>query len=43
LRDGGSPRSSAGLAIGDPAPALALPDLSGQTVDLADFRGLTVG
>jgi hypothetical protein len=24
-------------------PALALPDLSGQTMDLADFRGLTVG
>jgi hypothetical protein len=24
---------------GEPAPALALPDLSGQTVDLVDFRG----
>jgi hypothetical protein len=38
LHDGGSPRSSAGLDIGDLAPALALPDLGGQTVDLADFR-----
>jgi peroxiredoxin/uncharacterized membrane protein YphA (DoxX/SURF4 family) len=25
--------------VGAPAPALKLPDLSGQTVDLADFRG----
>jgi len=34
-----APAPPAGLAIGDPAPALALPDLSDQTVDLADFRG----
>ena len=29
----------AGLSIGDPAPALKLPDLSGKDVDLGDFRG----
>jgi peroxiredoxin len=34
-----APAPPAGPAIGDPAPALALPDLSDQTVDLADFRG----
>jgi peroxiredoxin len=28
-----------GPAIGEPAPALALPDLTGKTVDLSDFRG----
>jgi len=27
------------VAIGQPAPALALPDLQGKTIDLADFRG----
>jgi peroxiredoxin len=25
--------------IGDPAPALTLPDLSGKTINLSDFRG----
>jgi len=26
-------------AVGDPAPAVKLPDLAGELVDLADFRG----
>ena len=26
-------------AVGDPAPAVRLPDLAGEPVDLADFRG----
>jgi methylamine dehydrogenase accessory protein MauD len=34
-----APTPSIGPAIGEPAPALALPDLTGQTIDLADFRG----
>jgi methylamine dehydrogenase accessory protein MauD len=34
-----APAPPAGPQIGDPAPALTLPDLSGQTIDLADFRG----
>jgi peroxiredoxin len=34
-----APAPPAVPVIGDPAPALALPDLSGKTVDLADFRG----
>jgi peroxiredoxin len=38
----GEDRGSAtagGAKIGEPAPALRLPDLEGRTVDLADFRG----
>lgn len=31
-----------GLPAGEPAPALQLPDLDGQTVDLAGFRGRRV-
>jgi thiol-disulfide isomerase/thioredoxin len=34
-----APAPPAGPVIGEPAPALALPDLSGHTVDLAGFRG----
>jgi peroxiredoxin len=34
-----APAPPAGPAIGEPAPALALPDLTGKTVELADFRG----
>src|SRR5919197_1557611 len=34
-----APAPPSGPAIGEPAPALALPDLTGKTVDLADFRG----
>ena len=30
---------SAAPQVGEPAPALRLPDLAGETVDLADFRG----
>ena len=29
-------------AVGEPAPAVALPDVTGETVDLADFRGRDV-
>src|SRR3712207_7515470 len=29
----------AGAKVGEPAPALTLPDLDGSTVDLAAFRG----
>lgn len=37
---GGRESATAGGAkIGEPAPALRLPDLEGRTVDLADFRG----
>ena len=35
----GSAPAGAGTAIGQPAPALRLPDLLGATVDLADRRG----
>jgi peroxiredoxin len=34
-----APAMPQGLAIGSPAPALKLPDLTGKEVDLADFRG----
>ncbi len=34
----GAPARSPGLAIGQPAPALELPDLDGTTVRLADMR-----
>lgn len=37
--DGAQPPTPALPKIGDPAPALSLPDLSGKTVDLADFHG----
>ena len=33
------PVQPSGAQVGDPAPAIRLPDLSGRTVDLADFRG----
>jgi peroxiredoxin len=33
------PRPPAGPTIGEPAPDFSLPDLSGQTVSLSDFRG----
>ncbi len=33
------PAAAQGLAVGTPAPALKLPDLSGKEVDLADYRG----
>jgi peroxiredoxin len=35
----GGAGGAAAIPIGEPAPAVALPDLSGKTVDLADFRG----
>ncbi|MGD9891293.1 MAG: redoxin domain-containing protein [Dehalococcoidia bacterium] len=34
-----APRGPSALAIGSPAPAFALPDLSGQTVELASRKG----
>jgi peroxiredoxin len=34
-----APRPPAGPKMGDPAPDFSLPDLSGLTVSLADFRG----
>jgi peroxiredoxin len=34
-------RPPAGPKIGEPAPDFSLPDLSGQTVSLSDFRGST--
>src|SRR5205823_2310688 len=33
------PAVPAAPKIGDPAPALELPDLTGKTINLADFRG----
>lgn len=33
------PPAPAGPAVGQPAPALVLPDLEGRTTDLADFQG----
>jgi peroxiredoxin/uncharacterized membrane protein YphA (DoxX/SURF4 family) len=36
-----APRPPAGPKIGEPAPDFSLPDLSGQTVHLSDFRGST--
>jgi peroxiredoxin len=36
-----APRPPAGPRIGEPAPDFSLPDLSGQTVHLSDFRGHT--
>ena len=36
---GGGQAVPAAASIGDPVPPIKLPDLSGQTVDLADFRG----
>jgi protein-disulfide isomerase len=36
---GGEPAVPASRNIGDPAPPVKLHDLSGQTIDLADFRG----
>jgi methylamine dehydrogenase accessory protein MauD len=38
-RNGAAPDTPPGPQIGDSAPALALPDLTGQTIELADFRG----
>ena len=32
-------QTSTGLKVGEPAPALSLPDLNGKIVNLADFRG----
>jgi hypothetical protein len=34
-----APSSPAGLRVGEAAPELRLPDLTGTLVDLADFRG----
>src|SRR2546430_9230241 len=34
-----APQLPAGPKIGEPAPDFSLPDLSGQTVSLSDFRG----
>ena len=34
-----APRQPAGPKVGEPAPSFSLPDLSGQTVSLSDFRG----
>ena len=34
-----APRSPASPSLGEPAPDFSLPDLSGQTVSLSDFRG----
>ena len=34
-----APRPPAGLKIGEPAPDFSLPDLTGKTVKLSDFRG----
>ncbi len=34
-----APRQPAGPKVGEPAPDFSLPDLSGQTVSLSDFRG----
>jgi peroxiredoxin len=34
-----APAAPAGLAVGTPAPALKLRDLTGREVDLADYRG----
>jgi methylamine dehydrogenase accessory protein MauD len=36
---GGGPAGPVSTNIGDPAPPLKLPDMTGETVDLADFRG----
>jgi peroxiredoxin len=36
---GGGPAVAAVPKVGEPAPSVKLPDLSGETVDLADFRG----
>jgi peroxiredoxin len=36
---GGGPAGPVSINIGDPAPPLKLPDVTGETVDLADFRG----
>ena len=36
-----APGPTAGPQIGEPAPALVLPDLTGRTIDLATFRGHT--
>ena len=38
---GAAPRRPAGPKVGEPAPDFSLPDLSGQTVSLSDFRGDT--
>src|SRR5207249_8850266 len=34
-----APRPPASPRVGEPAPDFSLPDLAGQTVSLADFRG----
>jgi peroxiredoxin len=36
---GGAPAVPAGRKVGEPAPALKLPDLDGKTVNLAGFKG----
>jgi peroxiredoxin/uncharacterized membrane protein YphA (DoxX/SURF4 family) len=36
---GNGARESTAPSVGDPAPAVRLPDLSGREVDLAEFRG----
>lgn len=36
-----APRPPTGPKMGEPAPAFSLPDLSGHTVHLSDFRGST--
>jgi peroxiredoxin len=38
----GSNGQAAAAKLGDPAPRIALPDLGGKTVDLAEFRGSKV-